>query len=52
MPLLNVNVENQKTTVSDMRKELARILSKLPGDSDVAFNFRATLKNYKPALKS
>jgi hypothetical protein len=50
MPRLSVKIEKGKTTVSDMRKELARVLSKLPGDSEVeSFHFDTILLNYKPS---
>lgn len=44
-----VNNREQKYTVSEMRRRLAQVLSKLSGDQEVSFSFRATLENYEPA---
>lgn len=35
-------------TVSEMRKKLAKVLSKLRGDQSVTFAFGASLQNYVP----
>lgn len=35
MSLININVRNDRCTVSDMRKKLAEVLSKLPGDAKI-----------------
>jgi hypothetical protein len=50
MAKLNINIESheQKYTVSDMRKRLAQVLSKLDGDQPVTFSFRAELTDYQP----
>lgn len=50
MPKLVINLSShpQPTTVSQMRKRLAQVLSKLNGDQEVSFNFIATLENYQP----
>lgn len=51
MSKLNINIENheQKYTVSEMRRRLAQVLSKLNGDQEVTFTFTCTLKHYQPA---
>lgn len=51
MSKLVIVVENhqQKYTVSEMRRRLAQVLSKLNGDQEVSFTFSATLENYQPA---
>ena len=51
MSKLNINIENheQKYTVSEMRKRLAQVLSKLNGDQPATFSFRAELTDYTPA---
>ena len=50
MSKLNINIDNhgQKYTVSEMRKRLAEVLSKLDGEQEVTFAFRADLPDYKP----
>lgn len=45
---IHIGTEGTKTTVSEMRKQLARILSKLRGDQQVGFTFSAALENYTP----
>jgi hypothetical protein len=49
MAKLNINIESheQGYTVSEMRKRLAQVLSKLDGDQPVTFTFAAALQNYK-----
>lgn len=51
MAKLNINIENheQNYTVSEMRRRLAQVLSKLNGDQKVTFSFRAELAEYQPA---
>jgi hypothetical protein len=53
MSKLTICIENhdQKYTVSEMRRRLAQVLSKLSGDQEVSFSFVATLENYKPAAR-
>jgi hypothetical protein len=53
MSKLTIRIDNhdQHYTVSEMRKRLAQVLSKLQGDQDVTFTFVANLENYKPASK-
>jgi len=46
--LIRVDNHDQPYTVSEMRKRLAQVLSKLNGDQEVAFTFVATLENYEP----
>lgn len=49
MSKLTIHIENheQKYTVSEMRRRLAQVLSKLNGDQIVSFTFDATLANYQ-----
>lgn len=51
MSTLNINIDNhgQEYTVSEMRRRLAQVLSKLSGDQKVTFAFRAELADYQPA---
>jgi hypothetical protein len=51
MAKLTVVIENHSegSTVSEMRHQLARVLSKLDGGQEVSFTFRATLDTYRPA---
>ena len=53
MAKLTLNVQNHATgtTVRDMRRQLARILSALRGDRPVTFSFSATLEDYKSDAK-
>jgi len=46
--LIRVDNHDQPYTVSEMRKRLAQVLSKLNGDQEVAFTFVATLEHYQP----
>jgi len=46
--LIRVDNHDQPYTVSEMRKRLAQVLSKLNGDQEVSFTFVATLENYSP----
>jgi hypothetical protein len=50
MPRLNIRIDNygQPTTVSQMRRRLAQILSKLSGDQEIKFTFTAVLEDYQP----
>lgn len=50
MSKLTILIDNhdQTYTVSEMRKRLAQVLSKLNGDAEVSFSFHATLDGYKP----
>ena len=45
---LHVESHEQKYTVSEMRKRLAQVLSKLDGDQEVTFTFAASLEHYEP----
>lgn len=48
-----INIENHtpECTVSDLRRKLAQVLSKLDGKQEASFTFVLTLKNYQqPAL--
>jgi Ribonuclease G/E len=51
MSKLTIRIENhqQKFTVSEMRKRLAQVLSKLEGNQEVSFTFVATLESYQSA---
>lgn len=46
---INIGSQGSPTTVSDMRRRLARALANLPGDTEVTFDFRAEIEDYKPA---
>jgi len=50
MSKLTIRIENheQTYTVSEMRKRLAQVLSKLNGDQEVTFTFVANLEHYSP----
>lgn len=50
MPTLTIHSgsENVTTTVSDMRRRLARMLSTLKGEQEVTFSFSATILDYQP----
>ena len=47
--VINIDNHDQKYTVSEMRRRLAQVLSKLDGGHEVSFSFTATLENYQPA---
>jgi hypothetical protein len=47
---ISARTNGEKTTVSEMRKRLARVLSKLDGAQEVSFSFAATLDSYRPSL--
>ena len=51
MPRLNIRIDNygQPVTVSQMRRQLAQVISKMPGDQEVKFTFVAVLEEYQPA---
>jgi hypothetical protein len=44
---ISAGTNGEKTTVSEMRKRLARVLSKLDGDQEVSFSFAASCENYR-----
>ncbi len=46
---ISAGTNGEKTTVSEMRKRLARVLSKLNGAQEVSFSFAASLEHYLPA---
>lgn len=52
MSKLTLRIENhgQVYTVSEMRRRLAQVLSKLDGGQEVSFAFTATLENYQGTL--
>ena len=47
---LNINIGSHgtPTTVSEMRRQLARVLSQLDGSKPVTFSFSAVIENYDP----
>lgn len=45
---INVGTHGVETTASEMRKRLAQVLSKIPGDQVVFFNLTLHLENYSP----
>jgi hypothetical protein len=47
--LIHVESHEQRYTVSQMRRRLAQVLSKLRGDQEVTFTFNATFESYQPA---
>jgi hypothetical protein len=52
MANLTIHIDSHKDptyTVSQMRKRLAQVLSKLNGDQVVSFSFAAVLEGYQPA---
>jgi hypothetical protein len=51
MSKLTLHIDNheQKYTVSEMRKRLTQVLSKLNGDQEVSFTLAVTLDDYTPA---
>lgn len=46
---MNIGTHGVETTASEMRKRIARVLSKIPGDQVVFFNLVLHLEDYKPA---
>jgi hypothetical protein len=46
---IEVGSHGVATTVSEMRKRLAKVLSPLRGDQEVFFSFSAHLENYQIA---
>lgn len=50
MSTITIQIDNheQPYTVSEMRRRLAQVLSKLNGDQTVSFSFNARLENYTP----
>jgi len=51
MARLNIRIDNygQPMTVSQMRRRLAQVLSKMSGDQEVKFTFTAVLEHYRTA---
>ena len=51
MAKLHIQIDNHDGpyTVSEMRRKLAKVLSKLNGDQEVRFMFTAALDQYQPA---
>jgi hypothetical protein len=52
MAKLHLQIDNHDGpyTVSELRKRLARVLSKLNGDAEIRFMFTAALENYQPKI--
>ena|ERR1700676_1146388 len=46
--IASIGSDSKPYTVREMRRKLAHALSKLQGDQEVSFTFRATLENYEP----
>lgn len=49
---LTIDMEQQTVKVSEMRRRLAKILSKLAGDQEVRFDFHAVLLKAKITSKA
>ena len=51
MAKLHIQIDNHDGpyTVSELRKRLAKVLSKLDGGAEIRFMFTAALNNYTPA---
>lgn len=47
MPKLTTNIENTNTSVSEMRRQLAQVLSRVPGDQPVNFSFKMAIEDYR-----
>lgn len=47
---IHVGSDGEKITVSEMRKQLARILSSIDGAQDVSFTLTVVLENLKPRI--
>ena len=46
---MNIGTHGVETTASEMRKRIAQVVSKIPGDQIVFFNLTLHLENYSPA---
>ena len=46
---MNIGTHGVETTASEMRKRIAKVVSKIPGDQIVFFNLTLHLENYSPA---
>jgi hypothetical protein len=47
---MNIGTHGTETTASEMRKRIAKVVSKIPGDQIVLFNLTLHLENYSPAV--
>ena len=47
---MNIGTHGVETTASEMRKRIAKVVSKIPGDQIVFFNLTLHLENYAPAV--
>ena len=45
---MNIGTHGVETTASEMRKRIAKVVSKIPGDQIVFFNLTLHLENYMP----
>lgn len=45
---MNIGTHGTETTASEMRKRIAKVVSKIPGDQIVLFNLTLHLENYSP----
>jgi hypothetical protein len=51
MPQFTIHIENYHgCNVRDMRRQLAKTLSKLKGDNRITFSFHARLEDYTPIV--
>jgi hypothetical protein len=46
---MNIGTHGVETTASEMRKRIAKVVSRIPGDQIVFFNLTLHLENYSPA---
>lgn len=47
MPKFITNIENTNTSVSEMRRQLAQVLSRVPGGQTVNFSFKMVIEDYR-----
>ena len=47
---ISAGTNGEKTTVSEMRRRLARVLAKLDGNQEVSFSFAASCEHYRVAV--
>ena len=49
---INIGTHGIETTASEMRKRLAKVLSRIPGDTPVTFNLSVHLERFAPGVDS
>lgn len=49
---MNIGTHGVQTTASEMRKRLAQVLSRIPGDQIVFFSLTLHLEPYAPPMSS